>query len=179
MCPFRAAAGAQVAIMGCLALLASSAAAQDVRAFSVGYTSVGPTIGIGGLHGAALAFGGRIEHGVKALPGFGNGVLGIEVSADVHETRAPADGVRRRYVPLGVTANYHFILNDRRIDPFVGIGVGYLFASASAESEESARPVSFLRRAGIRWRLTPLLSLYAEAGTGGPMASGGVMLTFR
>jgi hypothetical protein len=45
--------------MAWLAVLASCAGAQDTRAFSVGYTSVGPITGFGGLHGAGVAFIGR------------------------------------------------------------------------------------------------------------------------
>src|SRR6185437_8037407 len=53
--------------------------------FNVGYTDVGPTFGLGGLNaGANAAFGGRFEHGLKALPDMGNGMLGIQVAADYY-----------------------------------------------------------------------------------------------
>jgi hypothetical protein len=176
----RRAACAQIGAVAWLAMLASSAGAQDTRAFSVGYTSVGPAVGVGGLHGATVAFGGRIEQGVKALPDFGNGVLGIEVSADVYEIPPSSGGTRLRYVPVGVTANYHFILIDRRIDPFVGTGFGYRVSGASNEGDvNEGRQASFLGRAGIRWAITSLLSLYAEAGSGHPRANGGLMLVLR
>jgi hypothetical protein len=163
-----------------LAVLTATAGAQDTRAFSVGYTSVGPTIGVIGLHDADVAFGARLEQGVKALPGFGNGVLGVQVSADSYEVRPPSGGTPSRYVPVAVTANYHFILIDRRLDPFIGAGIGYRFASASNEGAgEGADRASFLGHAGVRWVMTALLSLYAEAGTVPPKATSGIMLVFR
>jgi outer membrane protein W len=83
-------------------------------------------------------------------------------------------------VPVGVTANYHFILSVRQLDPFVGAGLSDRFASPSngAGSGQADR-VSFLGRAGARWGAGSLLSLYAEADTGPPWLNGGVMLTFR
>jgi hypothetical protein len=137
-------------------------------------------MGVGGLGARAVALGGRIEQGVKALPDFGNGVLGIEVGADIYEIRRPSGGPPLRYVPVVVTANYHFILIQKRLDPFVGVGIGYRFVGTSnGGAGDGANRASFLGRAGIRWAITSLLSLYAEAGTGRPTANGGIMLVFR
>jgi hypothetical protein len=163
-----------------LVVLASGAGAQDTRAFGPGATSVGPTVGFGRIAGATVAVGGRVEHGVIALPAFGNGVLGVAAGADVY-TMGPASGVgRSRTVPVAVTANYHFVLNDRRLDPFVGAGVGYRFGgSATGGAGDGGNRASLLGRGGVRWTITSLLSLYAEAGTGGPAASCGLMLALR
>jgi hypothetical protein len=83
--------------------------------FKVGYTDIGPTIGLGGIGDAGIAFGGRFERGIKALPDLGNGVLGIEASADIwtyHNRFVGTDYDFR--LNVGVTANYHRVKGNRR-----------------------------------------------------------------
>src|ERR1043166_10320089 len=79
-----------------LALSAQSAHAQARPAapqvFGVGYTDIGPTIGLGGLNGASASFGGRFEHAIKALPDMGNGMLGIQVAAEYYSWSAGGSG---------------------------------------------------------------------------------------
>src|SRR5262244_2839984 len=59
----------------CLAAAAAPAAAQAKGAanFSMGYTDIGPVVGVGGINGASASFGGRFEHAIKPLPDLGNG----------------------------------------------------------------------------------------------------------
>ena len=70
----------------CLAMAVVPAAAQTKGAgnFSMGYTDIGPVIGLGGINGASASFGGRFEHAIKPLPDLGNGTLGIQGAFDYY-----------------------------------------------------------------------------------------------
>src|SRR4051812_24749216 len=87
-----------------VAIGAATAAAQAKREapnFAVGYTDIGPALGLGGIGGASASFGGRFETAIKALPEMGNGILGIEASFDYYSWSTP--GYSFKYIPLGVT----------------------------------------------------------------------------
>src|SRR6185369_15887105 len=90
-----------------LAAFAQVAGAQATKpagaGFGLGYTDIGPALGVGNLGSASASFGGRFEHAIKTLPDMGNGTLGIEASFDYYSWNAPF--YRYSYVPIGVTAN--------------------------------------------------------------------------
>ena len=65
-----------------LSVVGTSVASAQDDGFTVTTTDVGPVIGVGGLSGAGVGFGGRFEKGFKELPNLKNGVLGIGVSVD-------------------------------------------------------------------------------------------------
>src|SRR5262249_41024415 len=70
-----------------VAVAAHAASAQAKAAsggFTMGYTDIGPVVGLGGIGSASASFGGRAEHAIKALPDMGNGVLGIEAGFDYY-----------------------------------------------------------------------------------------------
>jgi hypothetical protein len=154
----------------CLAMTAAPAAAQMKGAanFSTGYTDVGPVIGIGGIGSASASFGGRFEHAIKALPDMGNGMLGVEAGFDYYSWSNSFYSYK--YIPIGVTANYHFKLDEPKIDPFIGLGLGYQMITCDVHGlgnvcESSA--VYFIGRAGARYFFTPKTAAYVDAGTGG------------
>ena len=90
----------------------------------MGYTDIGPVVGLGGIGGASASFGGRFEHAIKPLPDLGNGMLGIQAAFDYYSWSTDFTGYSwsYKYIPIGVTANYHFKLDEPKIDPFVGAG---------------------------------------------------------
>ncbi len=136
--------------------------------FSPGYMDLGPTIGLGGIGEAGIAFGGRFERAIKRLPDLGNGVLGIQVSADIwnYNNRYVGTDYDFRYMNLGVTANYHFdVKSNPKIDPFVGLGLGNSSVSTDFAGDYSSG-VYFIGRAGIRYFYKPRLALYADVGAG-------------
>src|SRR5207248_1555189 len=127
--------------------------ARSGGGFGNGYTDVGPTIGLGNLGNANLSIGGRLEHAIQRLPDLANGMLGIEASFDYYSYSQPSFSYK--YVPLGVTANYHFKLDDPKFDPFVGLGLGYKIISCTYNGTGvnvcSNSAVYFIGRAGARY----------------------------
>lgn len=144
--------------------------------FKVGYTDVGPTIGLGGIGSAGLAFGARFERGIKALPDFGNGVLGIQASLDTwnYNDNFTGGAYDFRYVSIGVTANYHFQVKDKpKLDPFLGLGLGNSSVSTDYAGDYSSG-IYFIGRAGLRYFYTPRLAMYADVGAGAAALNAGV-----
>jgi hypothetical protein len=171
--------------VACLALTAQVAGAQakGTASFGLGYTDVGVVVGLGGLNGASASFGGRFEHAIKALPDLGNGILGIGVSADYYSWSAGFTGYSwsYKYIPIGVTANYHFKLDEPKIDPFVGLGLGYNVVSCSIDSGVFSGGCGYssgiyaIARAGARYFFSPKMALYGDVGAGGAAFNVGVV----
>ena len=174
-------AGSFLTAIACLAITATSAAAQAKSSggiFNVGYTDIGPTIGLGGLSGASASFGGRFEHAIKALPDLGGGILGIQVGAEYYSWSSSFYSVK--FIPIGVTANYHFKLDEPKIDPFVGLGLGYDVESCSYPGVTNigcgySSGVYFIGRAGVRYFFAPNMALYGDVGAGGATLNIGLM----
>lgn len=78
-----------LAIAALLATVAQSDALAKGSLFNAGHTDLGPTLGMGGLGSAGLSVGGRFEGAIKQLPSLGDGVLGIQVSADYYRHSEP------------------------------------------------------------------------------------------
>jgi hypothetical protein len=173
-----------VAAAGLMAVSVAGAQKGSTPMFGVGYNDVGPTFGLGGLNaGANAAFGGRFEHGLKALPDMGNGMLGIQVAADYYSASAPSFSVK--YIPIGVTANYHFRLDQEpKFDPFVGLGLGYSVVSFSCSNAQfgcagSSSAVYFIGRAGARYFFAPSMAAYADVGAGAAALNLGLMFKLQ
>ena len=162
-----------------LALLAIAAAPQAQAQVSKGYSDVGFVLGIGNIRGANIAFGGRYENIFKKLPDLGNGLLGIELSADVYSFSPPRGNVR--YIPVGATFNYHFPIDPaNKIDLFLGAGLGFESVSCSNFPTNDCGYNSGLYvigRAGGRYFFSPRTALYADLGAGA--ATINVGLTFK
>ena len=178
----RASVARAIAVLSAaaLAIAPASAAAQGKGAssvaFSPGYMDLGPTIGLGGIGEAGIAFGGRFETALKRLPDLGNGVLGIQVSADIwnYNNRYVGTDYDFRYLNLGVTANYHFeVKGNPKLDPFLGLGLGNSSVSTDFAGDYSSG-VYFIGRAGIRYFYKPRLALYADVGAGASTLNVGV-----
>jgi hypothetical protein len=157
-----------VALTALMAASASQAAAQVKK----GYSDVGVVLGFGNVGGANIAFGGRYENVFKALPDLGNGLLGIEVSADVYSYSNSVYSFR--YIPVGATANYHFHIDPKnKVDLFLGAGLGFLASSCSYKGDGGINGCGgygsnlyFIGRAGGRYFFTPSLAAYADLGAG-------------
>ena len=159
--------------------------------FTMGYTDIGPTVGLGGLNGASASFGGRFEHAIKPLPDMGNGMLGIQVSAEYYSWSAGGSGAgftyssSIKYIPLGATANYHFnVANQPKFDPFVGLGLGYNIVTCSYSSNFGgsfsgncgySSGIYVIARAGARYFFSPKMAGYADVGAGGATLNLGLM----
>ena len=164
------------------AALLSVAGTRVEAQVGLGYTDVGAVVGLGNLAGANLSFGGRFERVFKKLPSLGDGLLGIGVSADVYSYGNGA--VSLRYIPIAGTANYHFKLDPKKkLDLFVGAGLGFLSASCSIKGSSSGgcggfgSNLYFVGRGGGRYFLTPTVAAYADVGAGAATLNAG--LTFK
>lgn len=156
----------------------SQNASGSARAYKVGYTDIGGVVGFGNVGSASMAFGGRFERAIKPLPDLGDGVLGIEVSADYYHWSNVYAGFDYgfTYMPIGVTANYHFKVSNPKLDPFVGLGLGYLSVSTKYTGVYDASTTYFIGRAGLRYFVKPKMALYGDVGAGAATLSAGVML---
>jgi hypothetical protein len=177
---FRSAVVRAAASLAFVTVAGHAAGAQAkgaAGAFSVGYTDIGPTLGLGGINGASASFGGRFEHGFKALPNFANGTLGIGVSADYYSFSNSVFSYK--YIPVGVTANYHFKLDDPKIDPFIGAGLGYQIITCDVSGVSnigcSNSAIYFIGHLGARYFIAPSMAAYADVGAGAATLNIGLM----
>ena len=170
-----------LACVATTAQLASAQARSSVSGFSPGYNDIGFVIGLGGLGGASLSFGGRFEHAVKALPDLGHGVLGIEAAFDYYAWSGGSGlgSYTWKYIPIGVTANYHIKLDDPTFDPFIGLGLGYQIITCTAPGYPngycSNSNLYFIGRLGARYFFSPSLAGYLDVGAGAATLNIGLM----
>ena len=159
-----------------LAALASviGASAGQAQGIGVGFTDIGAVIGLGGVGGASFALGGRFEKIIRPLPDLGDGLLGIQVGADwwSWDYGFAGGNTSVSYIPIGVTANYHFKMENKKIDPFLGAGLGYQIVNASCVyqgvdyCDSYSSGIYFITKAGIRYFMNQTTALYADVGVG-------------
>lgn len=175
-----------ILVAAAVVALPSMASAQD-QIFRVGYTDVGVTIGIGGRGNSDLSFGGRFERAFKAMPDYGNGTLAFALSADVHSwgDETGLYSYDYRIIPIGASVNYHFNLENKKLVPFLGAGLGYEIVTCDWDGPGTEdidcgaydSGIYFIGRAGARYFLTDRMAAYADVGTGGSALNLG--LTFK
>jgi hypothetical protein len=170
-----------VAAFALVAAAAHPAAAQAKASggFGLGYTDIGAVVGLGGIGSASASFGARAEHSIKTLPDMNNGVLGIEAGFDYYSWSNSFYSYK--YIPFGVTANYHFHLDDPKIDPFLGLGLGYRIISCDFSGSGgnlcNNSAIYFIGRAGMRYFFQQNMAAYVDAGAGAATFNVGV--TFK
>jgi hypothetical protein len=164
------------------AAIVTASASQVHAQVSKDYMDVGAVIGLGGIGSASASFGGRFEKIFKELPDLGGGLLGIGVSADYYGYNF-GGGYSLSYIPIGATANYHFKLDNKKIDPFLGAGLGFQVVNCSGAGLSGfgcggySSGVYFIGRAGARYFLTDKLAAYADVGAGAATINLGI--TFK
>jgi hypothetical protein len=177
-----------VALVCALSVAGASVASAQDEGFKVTTTDVGPVIGLGGIAGAGIGFGGRFEKGFMDLPNLRNGVLGIGISVDYFSfgtSFLTTSGYDYKVIPVAVTVNYHLKLDNTKLDPFFGAGLGYEHFSVSGPSciiggidycsTTYSSGVYFVGHAGIRYFWQPKLALYADVGSGAGALHVGIM----
>jgi len=143
--------------------MAHAATAQE--GISVGYRDVGVVIGVGSIGEAGAALGGRLEFVTKQLPDLGDGMLGFRFGIDWYAYSIGA--YDWTYTPLSATANYHFKMENKKVDPFIGAGLGYYVVS-----EPTGYPGSWnsglyvVTILGVRYFLNDTMAFIADAGAG-------------
>jgi len=171
-------------LIGVFTLLACTAAAvapASAQGFTVTTTDIGPTIGLGGIGSASIAIGGRFEKAIKTLPSMADGILGIQASFDYYTYSTAFSDLR--YIPIGVTANYHFVLDDTKLDPFLGLGLGYSILSCDITGTSidvcSNSSLYFIGRAGARYYFQEKMAVYGDVGAGAATLNVGLMFKLR
>lgn len=164
---------AAIAALALCGVAPSSVGAQIVK---VGYSDVGGVVGLGGIGDAGLSIGGRYERIIRDLPDLGNGLIGVNVSVDRYSWSSAFASVS--YLPVGVTANYHFPLADEKIVPFVGLGLGYQIVNCDVKglggNPCANSGIYTISRAGVRYFYKPNLAFYADAGAGAATLNVGI-----
>ena len=168
------------------ALVVTAPASRASAQLPLGYTDIGATIGLGGLGGASLSFGARGERIIKELPTLGGGTLGIGVSLDYYSYSSGLSAFRfsYKYIPIGATGNYHFKLENKKLDAFVGAGLGFNIVTCSYTGSTnvgcgSSSGVYAIAHGGGRYFFQPNLAAYADVGAGAAAINVGIMLKIR
>ena len=155
-----------IATTAVLAISSLEANAQATGAISMGYSDIAAVIGIGGIGEASIALGGRYEKIIKALPDMNDGLLGIRVGVDWYTFSVL--GYSWSYIPISGSVNYHFKMDNKKFDPFVGAGLGFYIVSEPSGYPGSAynSGLYFIGVIGMRYFLTEKMAFYADAGAG-------------
>jgi hypothetical protein len=158
-------------MVAALALLASSS--LELRAqgggeggISMGYSDIAAVVGLGGIGEASIALGGRYEKIIKSLPDMNDGLLGSRAGVDWYTFSVL--GYSWSYIPVSASANYHFKMENKKFDPFVGAGLGFYIVSEPSGYPGSAfnSGLYFIGVIGMRYFLNPNMAFYADAGAG-------------
>lgn len=172
-------------VFALLTLAASAAQAQSgpgSQGFTSNYTDIGPVIGLGGLGEASVSVGARFEHGIERLPDLGDGVLSFAASIDHYSFNQFCDGCGFSYTPIGATINYHFHLDDRQWDPFIGLGLGDYIVTSPANCPgcgSFSSGIYVIGRVGVRYFMRSNLALYGDVGSGAGAVHLGVMFRLK
>ncbi len=112
-------------------LFAVTFAARPAAAqFDYGRNYAGAHIGLSGV-GSALTLGLDYERGITKVGEVGPGIIGIGGLFDYFSYSEDyfADAGSWTYIDFGVSGMYHFVLSDKKWDPFAGLVLGYEVAS--------------------------------------------------
>jgi hypothetical protein len=128
-----------------------------------------------GVHGT-LSLGASGEKLVTEPGRVGPGAISVGASVDAYRYGGSYAGLGEwnvTVVPVGGFANYHIALDDRRFDPYVGLGLGYAVVQASARtagggvaSVGRASGVYSFGHLGARYFVSPRLAVQAQTGWG-------------
>lgn len=154
--------------------------------FEKGKNYVGPHLGLS-YYGSTITFGGEYEYGVTEHIGIGGLVDYYQYSEDFGGWSGDYSW-KYSYLEIGANGNYHFgktLEWDGKLDPFVGVVLGYHVASVKWDgpgsafvAEPSVGGVFLGGTAGIRYFISPNLALAARVGVGATYLTAGVNWKF-
>jgi hypothetical protein len=149
----------------------AKADSSGIEGFTTGPIYVGGRIWAGGLEGdGSLAFGGMVEKGFTKPGAYGPGIISGGVSVDYYSWGNSF--FNYSYVPVTVFSNYNFVLKNRKLSPYVGLGFGYTTVSASVEGTRVGIGSAlgsysyFAAQLGGRYFVNDRMALQAHAGVG-------------
>jgi hypothetical protein len=153
-------------LIAAILALPQSSSAQFVN----GKTLLGPHIGLA-AYGSAPSFGANLEIPVTQPGKAGPGIIGVSARFDYFSFGEVY--YKYTWITLGVYGNYHFALEDKTWDPFLGLGLGYQNVSASYDGPFGGVATSgwgsgifFSLQAGARYFFSDNLALRALLGFG-------------
>ncbi len=137
---------------------------DDAVGFGVGRTMIGGQLWTGVF--GTTAVGGFVERGVRSLGGDDEFTLGIAAAVDYYAY--DRGYFRYRVIPVSASGLAHFRLDEARLDPFIGIGLGYNVIRVDIEGGSAARVSGLFvgGQAGVRWHFSPTVAAHAQLGFG-------------
>ena len=150
--------------------------APEERFFSSGDWYLSTRLWIAGVDAGATAYGVSLEKAVNDPQGDDEGIWAIGVSFDRYHY-SYFGIVDVSVVPVGAILNYHFVLNNPRVDPYVGAGLGYYIVSVSGGGFVDRASSTFVQtQLGVRYALSDAFAIGAHVGSGfGNMAISGTL----
>ncbi len=141
--------------------------------FNKGGNYFGPHLGLSGV-GSTLTLGLDYEHGITNPGEVGPGIIGIGGLFDYYSFSEDyfADAGSWTYIDFGVSGMYHFVLDNEKWDPFIGLVLGYEVANWKWKNEyyggysPSAGGFTLGGSAGIRYFFDNNWAIQARAGFG-------------
>jgi len=144
-----------------------------------GNTYGGPAVSLSGV-GTAPVIEGHIERANGSNLGLG-GFVAYWSYGEV----GPGVSLDYTYVAVGGTGTYHFpIETQERLDPFVGLSLGYYIVSVDGSGaygdffDVGASRIFLGAFGGVRYFLTPKVALVGRVGFGSTHLSAGVDFRF-
>lgn len=150
--------------------------------FEVGKHHAGPSIGIG-FGGYGLSIGGDYEYGMdlKEIGVDAPGKLGVGGIVRYYSWSESYYTYEWSYtdIIIGAQGNYHFQLDNEKIDPWVGLVLGFDINSASWDGPDgfgddystSDGGLFFNGNAGVRYWFSPNMAARAGFGFGSIVSS--------
>jgi hypothetical protein len=165
------------------ATLHAQATTSSVKdGFVTGPLYIGARVWAGGLEGdGSIAFGGMAEKGFTKPGDYGPGIISGGASVDYYSWSNRFFSYN--YIPVTVFSNYNFVLKNKKLSPYVGLGLGYGIVSSSVEGaglglgDALGNYTYFAAQFGGRYFVSDRLALQAHAGVGVGAISVGA--TFR
>jgi hypothetical protein len=132
----------------------------------------GVHIGLSGV-GSALTLGLDYERGITNVGEVGPGIIGLGGLFDYYHYSEDFGGYGGgwTYIDFGVSGMYHFVLDNKKWDPFLGLVLGYEVATwswsgVSGFSSPTAGGFTLGGSAGVRYFLNDNWALQARIGFG-------------
>jgi hypothetical protein len=156
-----------LAVAVSLLMLQSTGSAQ----FAKGKNYLGAHIGLSGV-GSTVTFGADYERGITEK--LGPGVIGVGATVDYwsysFDYLFTRGDFSYKYISIGLLGNYHYILTDKKWDPWAGLVLGYYIVNVttpvgSFTGFEGSRLYLGLQL-GCRYSLNDQFDLQARLGFG-------------
>lgn len=149
--------------------------------FEAGKSHAGPSLGFG-FAGYGLTFGADYEYGMnlKDIGVDAPGKLGVGGIFRYYNWTEGSFGYEWSFtdIIIGAQGNYHFKVGDGKVDPWVGLVLGFDVATSSwdgpsgfGDNSDSSGGIFFNGNAGVRYWFSPNMAARASLGFGGIVSS--------